>query len=417
MKASSIAMTLLFNLGVLSVTLVAQEKPTRHHLRYKVIDLGTLGGTFAEPGGINNFSEIAGFSTLPGDSELNAFFWSRGHTTVIPGLGGPNSSAGWAISDWGQVGVSGDTGVPDPLGEDFCGFGNFAICLPFVWERGRTSVLPLPAGNNGAATGFNNRNEVTGKVEQATFDSSCQGVSHQTQGVVWKNGKIERLLPNYPGDLQGAGHSINDLGQAVGWSGNCFGPPANHALLWDHGKRVDLGSLGGISGQAYNINNRSEIVGFSRVAAGPRHGFLWRRGMMVDLGLLPGDLSSEAAAINDQGEIVGFSTDASGNERAFLWRHDRIEDLNTLVAGDSPLDLLEGDYINEKGEIVGIGMDQTSGEIHGYLATLIAVDDDEDPAATHLFPNTPPPFLAESIRDQLKRHLRHRHMAAEDEIR
>src|SRR3954451_14221901 len=141
------------------------DQAHRHH-RYRVIDLGTPGGTFAEPGGINNRSEIEGFSTLPGDEVLRGFFWSRGQFTALPGLGGPNSTASWAISDSGQVGAAGDTGQPDPLGEDFCGFGDFTICLPFVWQRGRTTVLPLPSGNNGAATGFNNRDEVTGKVEQ-----------------------------------------------------------------------------------------------------------------------------------------------------------------------------------------------------------------------------------------------------------
>src|SRR5262249_10953249 len=152
--------------------------------------------------------------------------------------------------------------------------------------------------------------------------------------IVWKHGRIERLLPNYPGDTQGASHSINDLGQAVGWSGNCTGPPFhNHALLWERGRRIDLGELGGNSGQGYNINHRSEIVGFSRVVAGPRHGFLWRRGTMTDLGVLPGDLSSEAVAVNDFGEIVGFSTDASGNERAVIWCRGAITDLNTLVVG------------------------------------------------------------------------------------
>lgn len=47
-----------------------------HH--HRITDLGTLGSTFSEPGGINNRSEIAGFSTQPGDTELSAFLWRRG---------------------------------------------------------------------------------------------------------------------------------------------------------------------------------------------------------------------------------------------------------------------------------------------------------------------------------------------------
>jgi hypothetical protein len=37
----------------------AQEHKTEHR-RYKVIDLGTLGGTFSEPHGINNEDWVAG---------------------------------------------------------------------------------------------------------------------------------------------------------------------------------------------------------------------------------------------------------------------------------------------------------------------------------------------------------------------
>ena len=249
MKRVLTTMMLLLSLLALSSGLGAQDNIPAHP-RYKVIDLGTLGGTFTGPGGINIHSEVEGFATLPGDTEQNAFFWSRGIMTAIPGLGGPNSAAGWAISDRGQVGAGGDTGQPDPLAEDFCAFGTTTICLPFVWQRGNITVLPLPAGNNGVPTGFNNRDEVTGKVEQADIDPNCQLARYKTQGIVWKSGRIERLLPNYPGDTQGAGHSINDLSQAVGWSGNCLGPPFhNHALLWDRGQRIDLGSIGGTSGQ------------------------------------------------------------------------------------------------------------------------------------------------------------------------
>jgi probable HAF family extracellular repeat protein len=383
--------------------------------RYRVIDLGTLGGTYAEPGGINNHTEIEGFSTLPGDDVERGFFWSHGQFTAIPGLGGPNSTAGWAISESGQMGAAGDTGQPDPLGEDFCGFGEFTICLPYVWQRGTVTLLPLPGGSNGVATGFNNRDQVTGKVEKDAIDANCKNAAHQTQGIVWKEGKIDRLLAGFPGDTQGAGHSINDLGQAVGWSGNCSGPPFfNHALLWDHGRTIDLGTLGGKSGQAYNINNHSEIVGFSRVAAGPRHGFLWRKGSMIDVGVLPGDLSSEAAAVNNLGEIVGFSTDALGNERAFHWYRGAMMDLNTLAKGDSPLYLLEGDYINDRGQIVGIGLEAASGEIHGYLATPIAAEY-EDESGPSRQATVDRPFVSNSALDRLIKHLVHRHMSANGE--
>jgi probable HAF family extracellular repeat protein len=172
-------------------------------------------------------------------------------------------------------------------------------------------------------------------------------------------------------ETQGAGHSINDRGQVAGWSGVCVGPPfISHALLWDHGKRINLGSLGGRNSQAYNINNKGEVVGFSGNDDGSIiHGFLWRDGRMHDLGVLPGDVFSFGAASNDTGEIVGASGDADGNERAVIWHNNKMIDLNTLISSNSPIFLLEGDYINSRGQIVGIGYDLVTGQIHGYVAT------------------------------------------------
>src|SRR5262249_26996622 len=142
---------------------------------------------------------------------------------LIPGLGGPNSAAAWAPSETGQVGAAGDTSEPDPLGEDFCGFGSYLSCHPFVWHRGVVDELPLVAGNNGAANGFNNHDQVVGKVESSDSDPTCLPPQVlQTHGIIWRHGKIQTLLDNFPGDMQGAGHSINDRGQVVGWSGSCF---------------------------------------------------------------------------------------------------------------------------------------------------------------------------------------------------
>src|SRR5215471_3296895 len=94
--------------------LVAQPAQHMVHTHYSVIDLGTLGGTFSQPGGINEKGDIEGFSLLEGDSQTRAYYLHQGQLSLIPGLGGPNSAAAWAPSETGQVGAAGDTSEPDP---------------------------------------------------------------------------------------------------------------------------------------------------------------------------------------------------------------------------------------------------------------------------------------------------------------
>ena len=57
-----------------------------------------------------------------------------------------------------------------------------------------------------------------------------------------------------------------------------------------------------------------------------------RRGMMTDLGTLPGDYSSFGSGINDKGQVVGSSCDQRGTCRAFLWQNGTMTDLNLLIA-------------------------------------------------------------------------------------
>jgi len=371
---------------------------------YVVVDLGTLGGSFAQPGGINEKGDIEGYSLLSGDTQLQAYFWHHGKFTLIPGLGGPNSFAGWAPSETGQVGVSGDIAELDPIAEDFCGIGSMFYCHPYVWQHGQITPLPLLHGNNAAANGFNNKDQVVGKAEQAIADPSCQPPRvHASQGVIWQHGKLTTVLANFPGDLQGSGHSINDFGQVVGWSGSCS-EFVSHALLWDHGRRFDLGSLkGGDSNIAYDINNLGQVVGYSGNSDQSfAHAYLWKSGHMQDLGTLPGDSFSLAVGLNDVGDVVGGSIDLDGNERAFLWHDGTMFDLNTLLDTDTSLFLFEAEDLNSAGQIIGLAFDPESGETHGFLANPVGSNGGFATQNSRFHPPDFPDTFRKHVRERLK---------------
>ncbi|WP_136601190.1 hypothetical protein [Salinigranum halophilum] len=101
----------------------------------------------------------------------------------------------------------------------------------------------------------------------------------------------------------------------------------------------DLGSLGGSTSSAFDVNGRGEIVGRSESSTGA-HAFRWaERGGMEDLGTLrQNDAgSSTAIGITDNGVIFGHSETESGASHGFKWtKADGMIDLGTLSGvGDS----------------------------------------------------------------------------------
>ncbi len=388
MKSQSLLSLSPWLLAALAVPLTAAAQDTQQLTaspsQYTVTDLGTLpGGNFSQPFFINRYGLVSGSSSLS-DGTQHAVLWLDGLTGDIgaPGLGGPNSIAFGDNERFQAVGEA-ETSAPDPNGEDFCGFGNHLICLPFESANGVMNPLPTLGGNNGVAYAINNRGEVAGTAENTTPDPGCPApqVLH-FKPVVWEKGVIHEL-PTFDGDPDGVTQEINDKGEVVGGSGTCATFNTNflynlvpvHALLWEKGKATDLGNLGGQTGQAggniaYDINNQGQVVGNSDLQGDTTfHAFLWtRRTGMQDLGTLSGDVASVSLSINDAGSVIGASLDSSFNPRAFLWEKGVMTDLNTLIAGESPLYLLTGCSINSRGEITGLGLTST-GEIHTYLAS------------------------------------------------
>ena len=310
-----IAMTLFVALAVPS-RLAAQDAQVQNqqkHTRYAIKVLDTLGGTQGEAWGLNNRGLVAGPSTLPGDTALDAFLWSKGVITDLGSLGGPISLTFTKPNERGEdVGYS-NTSTLDPNGEDFCnGLGTFLICLPFVWKKGVMTALPTLGGTNGQALGINNRGQIVGQAETPNVDP-CSPFALQVEAVVWRDHQIEQVLPPLGGTVAVA-NAINDNGDAVGLSGCITGNV--YAVLWQHGTPINLGTLGGVFGNIpFAINNRGQVIGQSDLPGDTlHHGFLWQNGVMTDLGGLPGLPTTQADDINNQGQVVGVAQDANSDE-------------------------------------------------------------------------------------------------------
>jgi probable HAF family extracellular repeat protein len=388
MKSQSLLSLSAWLLAALSAPLTAAAQDSQQRslpaAQYTVTDLGTLsGGNFSQPFFITKNGLVAGSSNLA-DGSSHAVVWASKQAADLGTLGGSNSIA-FGVNNHSQAVGEAETSASDPNGEDFCGFGTHLICLPFESANGVMNPLPTLGGKNGVAMAISKWGEVAGFAENSIPDPGCPApqVLH-FKPVVWEKGVIQKL-PTFGRDPDGVAQQINNYGQAVGGSGTCatfntiylYNLVAVHALLWENGKAIDLGNLGGQTGQAggniaLDINNLGQVVGNSDLQGDTTfHAFLWtRKTGMRDLGTLSGDVASLSISINDAGAVVGASLDANFNPRAFLWEEGVMTDLNTLIAGDSSLYLLTGCSINSRGEITGLGLTST-GEIHTYLASPI----------------------------------------------
>ena len=151
--------------------------------------------------------------------------------------------------------------------------------------------------------------------------------------VQWVDGQIEEL-----GTLDGdesTATDINDVGQVVGASSTSpfvrlAGIAGTHAVIWDNKTIKDLGTIGGGDySWAYGVNEAGQVVG--ELASRPgaesgrdgQHAFVWAWGTITDLGTLGGS-RSEAYDVNNRGQIVGVAFTGGAGGGAALWEGDGV---------------------------------------------------------------------------------------------
>jgi probable HAF family extracellular repeat protein len=310
-----------------SLQLAGQAEPSAEsvkHPRYKLIDLGTLGGP--------------------------ASYFSNGLDGILNNRG---TAIGWA-----------NTSAHDPL-DPFCFTPTCSLTHAFEVRDGVLNDLgSLPTGSDSQAIWTSGNGLIAGVADNGEIDPSFPGFT-EIRGVLWRDGQMVDLGTLPTGGYESFANAVNNQGQVAGWGTNnvpdsfSFAgfPTQTRAFLWQDGTMQDLGTLGGPDAIANFINNQGDIAGPSwtpidQVTGAPAavHPFLWRNGAMIDLGSL-GGTDSEPTAMNESGDVVGLSTmEGDVTQHPFLWRQGQLIDLGTL-GGDNGTT----NWINNRGDIVGRG--------------------------------------------------------------
>jgi probable HAF family extracellular repeat protein len=277
------------------------------------LDLGTLGGTRAYAHAINSAGQVVGGSTLA-NGNVHAFLWANGVMTDLGTLGGDYSEA-FGINDHGDI-----VGVSKTADGKTHG----------VWWNKR---VPRDLGTIGnrpsAALDVNNHDQIVGGADEIA--------------LLWRKKRMTRLPSPSDGTHCGA-FEINASGRAIG---QCTINNSARAVLWDRGRAMNLGTLGGTNSTATGINASGAVVGISFITFdNGSHPFVWRRGTMTDLTTLGADFRLIPNAINDAGQIAGHY---GGGDRI----HGAVfEDGKMIELPGTTVDTYVDD-INRLGHVVG----------------------------------------------------------------
>jgi probable HAF family extracellular repeat protein len=354
-----------------------------HHIRYRLIDMGTFGGPSSQASSLNlqGDTTVVGWSALSfnwgptshplicGGSDhfiqqvTHAFQWRKGRVIDLGSLGGVTSCSIPAQAfpnARGEVVGNSENGAFDPQ----TGVNQSRAVL---WEDGKIHDLGSFGGNQNGAAGINDRGQVVGvslntipdplSLFDQFFFGSTKGT--QTRAFLWEHGHMQDLGTLGTGK-DAAAFYINQRGQVAGISYTSMTPnpatglPTVDPFLWTNGHMIDLGSLGGTIGFANAMNDRGEVVGQSNLAGDATgHAFYSNGSKMIDLGTAGGTVGV-AWAINNSGEVVGWTTNTGDQQFvAFVWKNGVRTDLPPLP-GDCGSQAFG---IDSSGRIVGNSLD------------------------------------------------------------
>ncbi len=391
---------------------------TSYAAPYQIIDLGTLGGVKNFAFSLNDINEVVGISdgrvleedeiteenpgTFCNDGNAinvreycNHAYLFRDNMIFDLGEFDQDGTNAYGINNnsiiVGHGFITLDDGDPDtdndPVTEQaFVSIDGGEIqALPFPPESANLADLVNPIMR---AQHITDTNDITGYalVGIPVPDEDDVFVTTTRPYIYNLDTDTFQIIPPYEEDdldFSGTGRSINSSGQLVGWGSITLenAGTTTQALLWDPTTpelSQTLGTLGGFSSQAYDINDSGYIVGISdtdeNFFRNEELAFVYdiATGTMTRLpefSTVSNFTRSIAYAINNANQVVGSaqSSISSSNSAAFLYTvgDQELINLNTMIPCNSGWYLTLARDINESGVIIGTGTFE--GEVRSFM--------------------------------------------------
>lgn len=291
-----------------------------------------VGPAGSRPTGMNQAGAVVGVT--PSGPTTYRSFVNYGSGPRDLGLLGGSSNEAAAINDRGAVLGNWTTSAGERRG--------------YVYYRGSFRRL---AGVDGRPTRFVDINNA-GYILATTLPSPEPGAPNPRGYLRAPDGSYRNLgtLP-YPNPTTQP-EALNNRNQVTGESGQLLLPEIPlHAFVWRRGVMRQLGSFGNTPNYGLDINDRGQVAGYTATATF-REGLatIWTHGRPTIIDPRPpgpGNRFSTADAINNHGHVAGNS-DSLG---AYVYRGRRMESLNALIHPRSGWNITLAWAINDAGQI------------------------------------------------------------------
>lgn len=282
-----------------------------------------------------------------------------GPVSTIDGDNGATGASAQFLNNQGVIGGTADTSAIDPNAPN-CFNNDCFVAHSFRWQKGKlTDLGTLPGGLSSDVKAISGNGLIAGQSQIGVMDSLNPGFP-EFHPALWQNGKVIDL--GTLGGNVGAAFDVNNRGQVVGATSNTVPDPFSfvgtqiRGFLWQDGLMRDLGTLGGPEAWALFVNERGQVAGFSYTSFNPnpdsgvptQDPFLWENGTMLDLGTF-GGTNGTPNCLNNRGQVVGASNlPGDAMFHPFLWDSGVLTDLGTFGGSNGT-----AHWINDAGEVVG----------------------------------------------------------------